>query len=117
MKLAIVGWRHYNDWTGFSQRVDSWIQANGRPSLIISGGAKGTDAMVEKYALIHKIPLKVYEANWKLHGKKAGPIRNALIVAEADHILAFLHVDSIGTRDCLAQADDACVPCTVVNLN
>ncbi len=48
----------------------------GRPSEIVSGGCRGADEMGETWAKLRNIPVKVFEAKWKLHGKKAGPIRN-----------------------------------------
>lgn len=43
---------------------------------IISGGAKGVDRLGEDYARAAGIDLVTFHANWKKHGKAAGPIRN-----------------------------------------
>jgi YspA, cpYpsA-related SLOG family len=43
---------------------------------VVSGGAKGADWLGEQWAHRNKIPVKVFPALWKTHGKSAGPIRN-----------------------------------------
>ena len=54
--------------------------------LIITGGARGADTEANLFARRHSIPLKVFNANWKLHGKSAGPIRNKIML---DYLLTF----------------------------
>lgn len=55
---------------------------------IISGGAKGVDALGERYATEMNIPLKIYPANWEKHGRAAGPIRNRKMAENADALIA-----------------------------
>jgi len=123
LRLAIVGYRNYFNYAQFAQKVDCWRACHeiaglqgGRLQEIVSGGAPGTDKMAERYAKEHDIPVKVFQANWKLHGASAGPRRNALIVERATHVLAFLHPKSRGTRNTLRLARGAQKRIRVVKL-
>ena len=40
---------------------------------------------------------KIYLLEWDKYGKKAGPIRNELIIKDADNIIAFWDGESRGT--------------------
>lgn len=46
------------------------------PTEIVSGGADGIDKLGEGIARLYEIPLKIFDADWKLYGKRAGPMRN-----------------------------------------
>ena len=117
MKLAIVGSRNYprEQYTCFCQHVDSWIAGHQPPSLIVSGGAQGADLLAARYAVEHKIPLKVFRPDWNTHGRAAGPIRNTLIVKECDAVIAFPLGDSVGTWDTVNKGKRCGKEVTVIN--
>ena len=48
INLAIVGSSRYYDYSNFESLIDSWIEMNGYPDLIIVGGASGVDYMAER---------------------------------------------------------------------
>ena len=50
INLAIVGSSRYYDYSNFESLIESWIDMNGYPDLIIVGGASGVDYML---SLIH----------------------------------------------------------------
>lgn len=64
---------------------------------VVSGGAQGVDASGEAIAELHGIPVKVFRADWKKHGKAAGPIRNAEMASYADALVAVWDGKSRGT--------------------
>lgn len=114
--LAVVGSRDCKDKARVFQEIDGWCAANGTPGRIVSGGANGVDTLAEAYAREHSIALTVFAADWKQHGKAAGPIRNSLIVAECTHVLALPSPSSTGTLDTIRKAQHAAKPCTIVTL-
>lgn len=71
---------------------------------IISGGAEGVDACAEQVAKNQEIAFKKYPADWKKHGKKAGPLRNQLMTQKADIALFYWRKQSKGTRNCITAA-------------
>lgn len=56
---------------------------------VVSGGATGADAGGEAWAHKRGIPVKRFPADWKSHGKSAGPIRNRKMAEYADALALF----------------------------
>jgi predicted Rossmann fold nucleotide-binding protein DprA/Smf involved in DNA uptake len=103
MKLAVIGSRSFCSYEWLEQcLLRSFRVAD--IEAVISGGARGADALAARFASCHGIPLIILRADWKTHGKKAGPIRNSEIVAQADAVAAFWDGSSAGTRDTIAKA-------------
>lgn len=66
--------------------------------IIVSGGAKGTDALGQRFAHEHGLDLEIHPADWKKNGKAAGPIRNAEMADVANALIAFWDGRSRGTK-------------------
>lgn len=103
MKLAVVGSRTFLDYDYLKRSLLESFPLS-EVEEIISGGAKGTDSLAERFAREHNIPVTVFPADWKRLGRKAGPVRNADIVRRADVIAAFWDGQSRGTKDTIRQA-------------
>ena len=58
---------------------------------IISGGARGADALAKDYAAVNWCSFREYPAQWKDHGRAAGMIRNRRMLDEeqVDLVVAF----------------------------
>jgi hypothetical protein len=72
--------------------------------LIIHGAAPGADSVAARWAERHDVPALAFPAKWKKHGKAAGPLRNAQMLAEGrpDIIIAF--PGGKGTADMKSRA-------------
>jgi len=108
--LAIVGSRHYDDYESVEREYRIFCERHGAPKTIVTGCANGADRLARKLAKANNITLAIKQADWAKHGRSAGPKRNALIVEQADFILAFPLADSKGTWNTLAQAKRANKP-------
>lgn len=88
MIVLVCGGRDYTNKQYLFSELDSRMRMI---SKIVSGGAKGADTLAELWARERGIPIAVYRADWKKHGKAAGPIRNMeMLKCEApDLVLAF----------------------------
>ena len=79
---------------------------------LIHGGARGVDQYSGGWAANRDIPTRVYQANWKDHGLKAGYRRNAEMIANhpGDHtmLLAIWDGQSRGTIHMLKQMRKSC---------
>lgn len=75
-------------------------------SQIISGGAKGADTLAEKFAIENEIPIKKHLPDWDLYGKRAGFIRNKLIIDDANIVMAFWNGKSKGTQHSINLAEE-----------
>lgn len=78
----------------------------GHPAIIQGGCATGIDALARKVAEEYDIRMETFPANWKKHGRAAGPIRNQQMAnAGADLCLAFPSAcKSTGTWDMIRKA-------------
>src|SRR5687767_3965572 len=88
MKLIIAGGRDYK----FS--VDDFVvleklHRQHQITEVVSGKARGADFYGEVWAYEHQIPIKAFPADWKTHGKAAGPIRNQEMARYADAVALF----------------------------
>lgn len=84
--------------------------------VVIEGGARGADEIAQNWRKYHDgVTHITVDAEWDLHGKAAGPIRNRVMVDEhyPDVVLAFhddLEGTSRGTKDCVAYAKEQGIP-------
>lgn len=97
MKLIIAGSRDLNVSTEFIE--EQILKFNISPYIVISGGANGIDRCGELFAKKLLLHCMVFEANWQLHGKSAGPLRNQQMAKEADALLLIWDGKSAGSRD------------------
>jgi predicted Rossmann fold nucleotide-binding protein DprA/Smf involved in DNA uptake len=116
MRVAIVGHRDYTNYGHFRKIMKDWASKYGLPNMIISGGARGVDTLAEKYAREKQIPIMIWHARWRRYGRAAGPRRNAKIVGACDHVVAFLHPKSRGTKNTIEIAEKEGKPTTIINL-
>lgn len=103
IRCIIAGGRTFDDYALVKRKLDAIFQHQ-ECVEIVSGGATGADALGEQYARERGWPVKRFPADWDL-GKRAGPLRNAQMVAYATHLVAF--PGGRGTADCIKQAQDA----------
>lgn len=104
MKIIIAGSRTFNDYDSLVEFCDKKI--NGMKNVeIVSGGAKGADALGERYAAERGYELTKFEADWtNIEGKEsseigekngykywkmAGLVRNGEMARYADGLLLF----------------------------
>jgi predicted Rossmann fold nucleotide-binding protein DprA/Smf involved in DNA uptake len=85
MKVIIAGPRDFYDYPTVVKAVED---SGFKISEVVSGGARGVDAMGEKYAADHGIPVKRFDADWLIFGKSAGPRRNKEMARYADALIA-----------------------------
>lgn len=95
MNIAIIGSRGFANYDLLKMTLD---KLKDKITCIISGGANGADKLAERYAKENNIELKVFKANWDLHGKAAGYIRNKVIWDNSDVGIAFWDGVSKGTQ-------------------
>jgi len=96
MKVVIAGGREFNNYELLREICDELITTD---SEIVSGGAKGTDKLGERYANEKGYDLKIFPADWNKYGKGAGPIRNRQMAEYGDMLIAFWDGKSTGTKN------------------
>lgn len=106
MKIIVCGGRTYDDYATVSRTLDV-LDAKERITVIAHGDAWGADMLADTWALSHVRTVHRYPADWRRHGRAAGPLRNqAMLGAETpDYVVAFPGGD--GTADMVRRAREA----------
>jgi hypothetical protein len=96
MKVVIFGSQTIED----IQEIENALEHSSvKDSIteIVGGGARGVDTLAQLYAESHDIPFKLFPADWKLYGRKAGPLRNIEMSEYAEFGVAIWDGKSRGT--------------------
>ena len=114
MKISVVGGRDFNNYNALCLALVEF-----KPSMIVSGGANGADALAERFSRDFGTPIVVHRANWHdfnppckigvnkyghKYNKLAGINRNTKIVSDCDMMIAFWNGTSTGTKDSIDKA-------------
>lgn len=95
--IGIIGSRRRNSHNDYCKVKAAFDKIYTDGDWIVSGGCpKGGDAFAEKIARDRGIPIIIFPAAWKKHGKAAGFIRNADIAHHSDCIIACCAYDRKG---------------------
>jgi hypothetical protein len=112
-RLLICGDREWTD-----ERPIVALLAQCEPgTVVIHGAARGADSIAGRVAKEFGLEVEPYPADWTVHGKAAGPIRNSQMLTEGrpTEVHAF-HTDitrSKGTKDMVTKASRVGLPVTV----
>ena len=96
MRTIIAGSRNFTDYERFKSIIN-FCEYTKDITEVVSGGAKGVDALGEKWAAENNIPVKIFKANWDEFGKSAGYKRNLEMADYAEALIAIRLNNSKGT--------------------
>jgi hypothetical protein len=88
MICIIAGGRDYSFTPSDIVLLDKILEEYGMTE-IVSGCARGADTCGERWAVTHNLPVKQFPADWKKHGRVAGPIRNEEMAKYANMVILF----------------------------
>lgn len=101
MRTIIAGSRDLWDYPCLKEAIEKC----GWPiTEVVCGGAAGIDTLGKRWACENKIPVTTIMANWKKHGRSAGPIRNVEMAEQADALVAVWDGESKGTKHMIETA-------------
>jgi hypothetical protein len=111
MKIAVIGSREFKDFKFVKDTVITAFYLNAPlcGNEFVSGGARGVDTWAEE-CMTHLTPKHIFKPEWDKYGKRAGFIRNQLIINEADKVIAFWDGSSCGTKNSIDLAIKAGKP-------
>ncbi|MFD4474652.1 SLOG family protein [Streptomyces sp. NPDC058471] len=120
-RVLVTGSRDWSDVRAVTAALDEAYEAapNDRMFVVVHGDCPtGADAMARGWAASAwassgewGVDQDPFPAAWRLHGKQAGPIRNArMVAAGADLCLAFVRNGSRGASHTALLAEAAGIP-------
>jgi hypothetical protein len=77
MKVLVCGGRYYSNHLNVFNVLDEL-----KPTCVVNGGAQGADYLARYWAQERNIECITVEANWELHGRAAGPLRNTQMLID-----------------------------------
>ena len=117
-RIAVVGSRDFNDYEFFVEKLEYLLQNLSNFSFV-SGGAKGLDSLVKRYAKENNYLLVEYLPEYDKfpdNPKIAPLMRNKTIMENADMVIAFHNGVSKGTLNALSHAKKLNLPIRVVKI-
>lgn len=103
IRLIIAGSRDIMVTSSFISALMDYYNIRRRVSAVLNGGAYGIDYCGGKWAADNSIPMELYNADWRLYGKQAGPVRNKQMAERADALLLIWDGKSRGSMSMKAQ--------------
>ncbi len=106
MRVIVCGGRDYADDLLVGETLQHYLD-NMPELLMVQGGASGADLLAKTWCEQQGVPCATFKAEWSKHGKSAGPLRNAAMLAtvEPDVVVAF--PGGRGTADMVRRARKA----------
>ena len=106
-RVLVCGGRGLMDLGLVWGQLDAFHAIEGPISVVIHGGAKGADSLADSWAYRNGVPAQPYpvsDAEWKRHGKRAGPMRNRWMLADGKPDIVIAFPGGLGTANMISQA-------------
>lgn len=102
MRVVCTGGRNYLD----GAKIFATLNLLEPTEIYVGDCPTGADALVREWAEDKQgTDFSIFHADWKTHGKAAGPIRNRIMLDDAgSDALVIAFPGERGTRDCMMQA-------------
>lgn len=109
MRVLVCGGRDFND-SGFVMTELDHLNSEHRFTMVIHGAAPGADSLADIWAQSRHIKQTPFPADWKAHGRAAGPLRNRQMLTEGRPDLVVAFPGGRGTAHMVKLAQEANVP-------
>ena len=106
-RIIVCGGRKFEDSTLVHRTLDHYRP---RMQALACGGARGVDTFAWDWGWKNNFHCERFMANWKEHGRAAGPIRNQFMLEKFKPTLVLAFPGGSGTGDMVQRADRAGVP-------
>ena len=118
-RIVVTGGRDYDDREHVRSVLTEYLPGQSRSCFlwfesaptIVHGDASGADRLAAEEARDLGMRVEAHHAEWHLHGKRAGPIRNRQMLGAgggADLVIAF--PGGRGTAHCVSEARRRGIP-------
>jgi hypothetical protein len=103
-KILIAGSRDFDDYEYLEVQMNYILHEIIKEDevwdnvIILSGGARGADKLGEQFADVYDFGIEQHIPDWNKHGRKAGILRNKVMVDKADLVVVFWDGKSRGSK-------------------
>ena len=107
MRVLVCGGREFNDRDAVAKALRPYKPEHVTKPCehkIIHGGAPGADTLAGEWAEVFGVPFRIFPADWRTHGKAAGPIRNQRMIDEGKPDIVIAFPGGRGTADMVRRA-------------
>ena len=101
MRTIIAGSRGITEYRELQRAL---VACGWRPTVVLSGTARGVDKLGEQWAFANAVPCELYPADWGAHGRRAGMLHNIRMAERAEALIALWDGVSRGTKQMIAVA-------------
>lgn len=116
MRVLVCGGRDFID-SQFIYRTLDELSRSVQIDAIIEGDARGVDRIAGYWARRKRIDNLKFKADWRAHGKAAGPIRNQRMIDDGKPGLVVAFPGGRGTGDMVTRAKRAGITVYAVRSN
>ena len=106
MIVLVTGGRGYSNRQYVFYILDQ-IHQRSKITLLVHGGARGADTLAGEWAESRGVPVQAFMADWERYGYRAGPVRNARMLREAQPRLCVAFAGGRGTADMVYRCQAA----------
>lgn len=118
-KLIVAGGRDFDNYSRLSKVVTDLATSpdlyGSKSVSIVSGMARGADALGHRFALENNVTVHEFPADWNSFGKQAGFVRNEEMAHFSDALVAFWNGQSVGTKHMIEFMKKLNKPVYVIN--
>lgn len=114
VRVLVCGGRDLDEFQVFNRLkaelhevLDDHLVGYPREITIIHGGALGADEGAKRWAESENARAICFKADWKKHGKAAGPMRNQRMIDEGKPDIVVAFPGGRGTADMIRRAEAA----------
>jgi hypothetical protein len=105
MRVLVTGGRDFTDRKLLFETLDR-LHSVHTFTVLIHGAASGADRLAGEWAGTRSISIEAHPADWRKHGRAAGPIRNQMMLAEKPELVVAFP-GGRGTADMVKRAKNA----------
>lgn len=118
LRVLVCGGRSYDEAAAWN-----WLERNAKDSIaerlreaafeisvVIHGDARGADQGGAQWGRSEYAQVIAFPANWKKHGKSAGPIRNRMMLEQGKPDIVIALPGGRGTDNMIALAEASGIP-------
>lgn len=105
-RVVIAGCRDFTNYEIAKEYIDFCLSNIRKKNkiIIVSGSAKGSDTLGERYAKENRFEIERHLAQWDTYGKSAGAKRNKQMAEISDYVICFWDGKSKGTKSMIGYA-------------